>query len=268
MILMASATTRVEERPVSSGIGPDQALYKAHVNPQWVRMLDLLQMNVQYVRCFGAELETSDGRSVLDFLSGYCVHNTGHNHPVVVDAVRDEVTRSGPAMLQSHVPDLAGTLAARLCRLAGSGLNKAFFCSSGSEGVEAAIKFSRVHTKRNGLLYADGAFHGLTCGALSLMGDSFWSERFGPMLPDTKQIPFGDIGALEARWPPGSMRRSLSSRCNPRPAFAFRQPVIFDARRSFCRRTERCWCSTKCKPGCTGRARSSPRTCSVSKPTW
>jgi len=184
---------------VSGETGRDQALYKAHVNPQWVRMLDLLQMNARYESCAGAELHTADGRCILDFLSGYCVHNAGHNHPTIVAAVKDELLRGGPAMLQSHVPDLAGTLAWRLCRLAGGDINKAFFCSSGSEGVEAAIKFARVHTRRTGLLYANGAFHGLTCGALSLMGDSFWRDRFGPMLADTAAIPFADTAALEAR---------------------------------------------------------------------
>ncbi len=102
-------------------------------------------------------------------------------------------------MLQSHVPELAGELAAALCSRAGGRLRKAFFCSSGSEGVEAVIKFARVHTGRNGLLYARDAFHGLTCGALSLMGDSFWSDGFGPMLSDTAGVPFGDIDALRAK---------------------------------------------------------------------
>src|SRR5207237_1036693 len=108
-----------------------------------------------------------------------------------------ELERRGPAMLQSHVPELAGVLAARLCRLAGGGLSKVFFCSSGSEGVETVIKFARAHTRRNGLLYAHGAFHGVTCGALSLMGDSFWSKGFGPMLADTAAVEFGDAAALE-----------------------------------------------------------------------
>ena len=99
-------------------------------------------------------------------------------------------------MLQSHVPERAGELAARLCRLAGGDFKKAFFCSSGSEGVESAIKFSRVFTGRKGLLYTQGAFHGLTCGALSLMGDPFWKKGFGPMLSDTEEIPFGDESAL------------------------------------------------------------------------
>jgi ornithine--oxo-acid transaminase len=170
--------------------------YSRNVNPQWVRLLKLLQMDVRYERCCGAELFTAEGETILDFLAGYCVHNVGHNHPAVVAALKDELDRSGSAMLQSHVPERAGDLAQRLCGLAGGGLSKVFFCSSGSEGVEAAIKFSRAHTGRRALLYAQGAFHGLTCGALSLMGDPFWKKGFGPLLPDTQEIPFDDISAL------------------------------------------------------------------------
>jgi ornithine--oxo-acid transaminase len=179
--------------------GASKDAYHLYVNPQWVKLLDLLQMNVRYTRCVGAHLETDDGRQIVDFLSGYCVHNVGHNHPHVVEALKDELDRNGPAMLQSHVPELAGELAAKLCERAGGRLTKAFFCSSGSEGVEAAIKFARAHTGRTGLLYADGAFHGLTCGALSMMGDPFWRKDFGPMLSGTEAIPFNDLAALEKK---------------------------------------------------------------------
>ncbi len=180
-------------------IATTAADYSDFVNPQWVRLLNLLQMNVRYQRCSGSELFAENGDVKLDFLSGYCVHNTGHNHPAIIQAIKDELDRCGPAMLQSHVPDLAGTLAHRLCTLAGGGLDKVFFACSGSEGVESAIKFARKHTGRTGLLYADGAFHGLTCGALSLMGDGFWKDKFGPMLSDTAGVPFGDLGALKQR---------------------------------------------------------------------
>jgi ornithine--oxo-acid transaminase len=172
--------------------------YYDYVNPQWVTLLNLLGMNVEYERCLGCELFTKDGRRILDFLSGYCVHNTGHNHPYIIQALKDEMDRCGPAMLQSHVPELAGELARRLCELAGGNLEKVFFGSSGSEGVEAAIKFARATTGRAGIVYAKSSFHGLTNGALSLMNDAFWRERFGPLLPDTLGVPFGDIAALEA----------------------------------------------------------------------
>ncbi len=156
-------------------------------------------MNVRYVRCSGALLETDDGRRITDFLSGYCVHNTGHNHPRIVAALHYELARSGPAMLQSHVPELAGQLGEQLCRRAGGKLTKAYFCSSGSEGVETVIKFARAHTARDGMLYANGAFHGLTCGALSMMGDDFWRNGFGPLLPGMEAIPFDDLAALETK---------------------------------------------------------------------
>jgi len=172
--------------------------YAERVNPEWVRLLDLLQMNVRYERCVGTELFAEDGRRILDFLSGYCVHNVGHNHPDVVRALQAELGRSGPAMIQTHVADLAGELAEKLCERAGGRLGRAFFCSSGSEGVEAAIKFARAHTRRKGILAAEHAFHGLTCGALSLMSDNFWREGFGPLLQDAAFVPFGDLEALEA----------------------------------------------------------------------
>lgn len=173
------------------------ARYAERVNPQWVRLLDLLEMNVRYQKCVGAELLTADGRRIIDFLSGYCVHNVGHNHPDVVRALQAELERSGPAMIQTHVADLAAELADQLCRRSGGRVSKAFFASSGSEGVEAAIKFARAHTRRSGILAAEHAFHGLTCGALSLMSDGFWRDGFGPLLPETKTVPFGSLEALE-----------------------------------------------------------------------
>jgi ornithine--oxo-acid transaminase len=114
-----------------------------------------------------------------------------------VQALKDELDKTGPAMLQSHVPELAGELAQRLCELAGGGLKKAYFGSSGSEGVEAAIKFARATTGRAGIVYAKNSFHGLTAGALSLMNDEFWRDGFGPLLQDAVGVPFNDLTALE-----------------------------------------------------------------------
>jgi ornithine--oxo-acid transaminase len=181
--------------PVAELLATDS--YADHVNPQWVKLLNLLEMNVAYERCVGAELFTTDGRRILDFLSGYCVHNTGHNHPAIIGALKEELDRSGPVMLQSNVAELAGELATRLCKLSGGGLTKVFFASSGSEGVETAIKFARAHTGRVALLSCEGAFHGLTCGALSLMNGDYWRKGFGPLLPDTAFVPFGNLPALE-----------------------------------------------------------------------
>lgn len=173
------------------------ALYSEHVNPKWVGILDLLGMNSAYTRCQGSELWTEDGRTILDFLSGYCVYNTGHNHPAIIEEVGAELRRLGPTMLQSHVPALAADLAKVLCGSAGGSLEKAFFTSSGSEGIETVLKFARAHTRRPGILYCHGSFHGLTTGALAIMGNPWWRDGFGPLLPDTTPVPFGDLDALE-----------------------------------------------------------------------
>src|ERR1700676_473657 len=108
-----------------------QSSYEKYVNPQWVRLLDVLGMNVHYATCLGSELFTANGARVLDFNSGYCVLNVGHNHPGVIRAHKSELDLTGPAMLQGHVPEPAGELANRLCSRAGGKLSKAFFCSSG-----------------------------------------------------------------------------------------------------------------------------------------
>jgi len=175
----------------------DQRAYANYVNPIWVKLLSALGMNVSYTHCSGSELYTADGRTILDCLSGYCVHNVGHNHPFVVSQLVSELQSQSPAMVQSNVVKEAGALARTLCENAGGKVSKVFFCSSGSEGIEAVIKFARAHTGRTDLVYAAGAFHGLTCGALSLMGSDFWRESFGPMLGGTREVPFGDLAAME-----------------------------------------------------------------------
>jgi ornithine--oxo-acid transaminase len=172
------------------------ATYAAHVNHQWVRLLDVLDMNVRYVHGAGEELFAADGSTYLDFLSGYGVYNVGHGHPRLVADLQAELERGRPGMLQSHVPELAGDLAAALCARAGGRLTRVFFTSSGSEGIETVIKFARAHTRRSGILFASGAFHGLTCGALSLMDTPFWTSGFGPGLPGTRAVPFDDLDAM------------------------------------------------------------------------
>lgn len=184
---------------MSSTVASGKSLYADHVNPQWARLLDVLQLNADYDYTSGCELFTRDGRRILDFLCGYCVYNIGHNHPAVIAALHDELDKRGPAMLQSHVPELAGELAAQLCELAGGRFRRVYFSNSGSEGVDSAIKFARAHTKRGGMLFAKGGFHGMTTGSLSLMDNPYWTEGFGPYLPDCVGVDFNDLNQLEEK---------------------------------------------------------------------
>jgi len=171
----------------------DPKAYADHVNPVWVKLLDTLGMNANYTRATGSELHTSDGRTILDCLSGYCVHNVGHNRPFLVAELVAELQSQSPGMLQSHVVREAGKLARILCENAGGKVSKAFFCSSGSEGVEAVINFARAHTGKADLIYARGAFHGLTRGGA---------------LSDGKQLLARELRTDVRRNPRSSFRRS------------------------------------------------------------
>jgi ornithine--oxo-acid transaminase len=154
-------------------------------------------MNVNYTRCVGSKLYTEAGDCYTDFLSGYCVQNVGHNNPEVADAIRDELARQAPLILQSLVPHHAALLAERLITLAKAPLERLCFINTGSEGVETAIKLARVHTGRPGILACLGAFHGLSYGAMSIMRDEAWCGGCGPFLPDTECIPYLDLQQLE-----------------------------------------------------------------------
>src|ERR1700721_4412582 len=97
-------TTALFSAPFSAG-SPQSSDYKTYVNPQWVALLSLLGMNVEYERCLGSELFTKDGRRILDFLSGYCVHNAGHNHPYIIQALKDEMDKWGRGMRRGQSRD-------------------------------------------------------------------------------------------------------------------------------------------------------------------
>jgi ornithine--oxo-acid transaminase len=159
-------------------------------------LLSVLGLNRFFKRSFGAELFADNGDVYLDFLSGYGVYNVGHHHPFVTQELIAEMQSQRPSMLQSHVPTLAAQLAEKLSILAGGKIEKVYFGSSGSEGVESAMKFARKFTKRDWILYGEGGFHGLTCGALSLMSNHWWRDGFGPLIRETQAVPFGEIEPL------------------------------------------------------------------------
>jgi len=152
---MTPIATEETTHKQSTGETDPGALYESHVNPDWVRLLDVLGMKATYSRCEGVELTTSDGRRILDFLSGYCVYNTGHNHPAIIAELEQELRRCRPTMLQSHVPELAAELAAKLCALAGGGLRKTRNRLPQAEEFEAEGATRRVLDHPLGRVRAD-----------------------------------------------------------------------------------------------------------------
>ncbi len=172
------------------------SLFDRYLNAQLVRVLKTIGFDVDYVRGEGPYLFDADGNRYLDLLSGFGVFAVGRNHPTVANALRQVLDAQLAGLVQMDVSLLAGLLAERLVsRL--PHLDKVFFCNSGAEAVEGAIKFARAATRRAKIVYCDHAFHGLTMGALSLNGDELFRAGFGPLLGDCVRVPFNDVVALE-----------------------------------------------------------------------
>ena len=171
-------------------------LHSRHLNEQMVRVLRTIGYDVGFCKGQGQYLYDRDGSRYLDLLSGFGVFAIGRNHPVVRDALKSALDADLPNLVQLDVPTLAGVLAEKLLAYTPY-LEKVFFANSGAEAVEAAIKFARGATGRQGIVHCDHAFHGLTYGALSLNGDDMFRAGFGPLLPDCVSVPFNDLAALE-----------------------------------------------------------------------
>ena len=172
-------------------------LHAAHVNPRFETVLRTIGYDKTYVRAFGPHLWDADGARYLDMLGGYAVCNFGRNHPTIRRALEDLLRLEQPSMVQFEAPVLSGLLAEELKRRVGRGLDFVFFTNSGTEGIEAAIKFAKCATGRPALLYAKKAFHGLSSGAVSLNGCESFRTGFEPFLPECRQVAFDDLAALE-----------------------------------------------------------------------
>jgi ornithine--oxo-acid transaminase len=172
------------------------AMHGRHLNEQMIRVLKAIGYDIRFCRGKGQYLYDREGTRYLDLLSGYGVFAIGRNHPVLREALKSVIDSDLPNLVQMDVSTLAGVLAERLL-VQVPYLNKVFFANSGSEAVEAAIKFSRAATGRPGIVYCERAFHGLSYGALSLNGDEVFRSGFEPLIPDCIRIPFNDLPALE-----------------------------------------------------------------------
>lgn len=143
----------------------------------------------------GCRVQDATGRAYLDLLAGVAVNALGHGHPAIVKAIRD----AAAGLL--HVSNLYWTepmirLAERLT--AASGLERAFFCNSGAEAVEAAIKLARkARPGRGKIVVFERSFHGRTLGALSATCQARYQDAFKPLVPGFLALPYGDIEAVE-----------------------------------------------------------------------
>jgi acetylornithine/LysW-gamma-L-lysine aminotransferase len=148
------------------------------------------------VRGSGAQLWDAEGNQYIDCAAGHGVVNVGHAHPHIAKAIAEQASQlitcpgSFPNDKRSELSELLGSvLPDHLTRL--------FFCNSGTEANEAAIKFARVSTGRPGVVAAMRGFHGRTMGALSATWDKKYREPFSPLVPDFGHVPYDKLEAME-----------------------------------------------------------------------
>jgi putrescine aminotransferase len=170
--------------------------YKQFVNPSLARVMKLSGSPVE-IRARGCTIWDQNGKAYLDFAGGYGVFTLGHSHPRVVAAVREQLelmSLSGKTMFNV----LLGRAARRLAELTPGDLQISFWCNSGTEAIEGAIKLARAATGRSKIVSTLQAFHGKSLGALSASGRDPLQAPFRPLLEGFEQIPYGDESVLEA----------------------------------------------------------------------
>lgn len=162
----------------------------------------------------GSVVTDSEGNNYLDFLGGIATNILGHAHPAIISAVTKQISTLGHVSNFYIHPGVV-TLAEKLQSLTGDSGARVFFCNSGAEANEAALKLSRK-TGRKRIVATQGAFHGRTMGALSLTGQPAKRDPFKPLLPGISHVPFGDLDA---------MRRKI----NRRTAMVIVEPILGEA---------------------------------------
>ncbi len=153
---------------------------------------------LEITKAEGVYLFDNTGKKYLDMISGISVSNTGHRHPAVVKAIKDQTDKYLHLMvygeyIQSPQVQLAGALADLLPEK----LNNCYFVNSGSEAVEGALKLAKRYTGRKKIVAFNHAYHGSTHGSLSIIGDESYRTPFGPLLPEIEHIEFNSTEALK-----------------------------------------------------------------------
>jgi acetylornithine/LysW-gamma-L-lysine aminotransferase len=148
------------------------------------------------VRGQGASLFDADGNEYLDCTSGHGVANLGHAHPKVAAAIAEQASTL-ITLFESYPNDKRAVLMQKMASLV-PGLERVFFCNSGTEAVEAALKFARFSTRRTNIVAAMRAFHGRTFGSLSATFNKKYRDGFEPLVPGFIHVPYNKVEALKA----------------------------------------------------------------------
>lgn len=174
-----------------------QRKYIDYVNPGLIKLYRFAGLETMEWDGEGAVIRDVFGKEYLDFSGGPAVFALGHRHPRVVAAVQEQLARM-PMSVRAMPRRAEADLAELLAQITPGDLRYSFFCNSGAEANEGAIKLARLATGKPGIIATHGGFHGKTLGALSATGREKYRQPFEPLVPGFRHIPFGDADALAA----------------------------------------------------------------------
>ncbi len=169
--------------------------YEQYVNPALAKLFRFMGLGTVEERGSGVNIYDIYGREYLDCLGGYGVFNLGHSHPKIVAAVKAQLDKM-PLSSKVLFSAPQGRLAAELAKITPGDLQYSFFCNSGAEAVEGALKLARLATGRSKIIATVNAFHGKTLGALSATGREIFRQPCEPLLPGFTHVAFGDADAI------------------------------------------------------------------------
>jgi putrescine aminotransferase len=170
--------------------------YMKYVNPGFARLCKFANLATIEWEGRGAQVFDIFGRAYLDCIGGFGVFNVGRNHPRVVERAIEQLRRL-PLSTRTLFNKQQADLAEMLAKITPGDLQYSFFCNSGAEAVEGALKLARLYTGRKKLVSCLNSFHGKTMGALSVSGREIYKKPFEPLLPETYQVPFNDLESME-----------------------------------------------------------------------
>lgn len=172
--------------------------YAEHVNARLFSLWKALGMAVDYARAQGPYLWDGDGQRYLDLNGGYGVFTLGRNHPMLCERLTEFLGQQAPSLVKLGVSKLAAEVAAALKQNVTIPIESVHFGSTGAEAVEMALSFAQLATQREGFVYCENSYHGLSANARSVSDDkTFCPDAWTPSPAERRAIPFDDLEALE-----------------------------------------------------------------------
>lgn len=171
--------------------------YKSYISPTIADLWNMADFARLFVRGEGINLWDNDNNMYYDFVAGYGSVNFGHNNPAIISGIKKMIDMQVPSIVQISPTLVTTALAENIAHLLPGDLEVSFFCNSGTEAIEAAIKLVRKLSKKRYIVSATNSFHGKSLGSLSISGKEKYKKYFRPLLKHTINVPFGDLESVE-----------------------------------------------------------------------